>query len=314
MRITVVGAGGLGGYFGGRWAEAGLDVAFLARGAQLAALGAGDLRIASPLGDERVWVWAEGDAAAIGEADFVLLATKTWQLAEAVRGIGPLLGPATVVVGVQNGVEAAAELAAAVGGERVLGGTCRILSYLESPGQIRHVGVEPTLTFGERGGGASERGERIRVALARGRGMTVRLVDDIESEIWKKFLFFAPVSGIGAVSGAPVGVWRRIPAVRERLVAAMEEVRAVAAAHGVALAEELVAASLDFLDRLPIEGTSSLQRDIRDGRRTELEALCGAVVRLGRAHGVPTPVHAALHAFLLPRELRAQGAVAWPEA
>jgi len=312
VRVAVVGAGGLGGYFGGRWAAAGLDVVFLARGAQLAALRARELRIASPLGDVALRVRAEDRAAAIGEVDLVLVATKTWQLAEAAAGLAPLLGGGTAVVGVQNGVEASAVLSAAVGAERVLAGTCRIISYLAAPGEIRHVGVQPTLTFGELSGGASERCERIRDALARGGGMTVRLADDIEAEIWRKFLFFAPVSGIGAVTQAPVGVWRRIDEVRERLVAAMEEVRAVAAARGVTLPEDLVSESLDFLDRLPPEGTSSLQRDVRDGRRTELEALCGAMVRLGREHGVATPVHAAVYAFLLPRELHAQGVVDWP--
>lgn len=313
MKIAMVGAGGLGGYFGGRWAEAGLDVTFLARGEQLAALRRSELRIASPLGDAAVRVRAEGDAAAIGVVDLVIVATKTWQLAGAVAAIGPLLAPGTVVFGVQNGVEAAGELAAAVGAERVLGGTCRIISFVAAPGEIRHVGVQPTLTFGETAGGTSERGERIREVLARGAGMTVRLADDIEGEIWKKFLFFAPVSGVGAVTRAPVGTWRGISATRDRLVAAMVEVRSVAAARGVELPGDIVERSLEFLDRLPPEGTSSLQRDVRDGRRTELEALCGAMVRLGREHGVATPVHDALYAFLLPSELRAQGAVDWPE-
>lgn len=301
-----MGAGGLGGYFGGRWAAAGLDVTFVARGAQLAALKANDLRIDSPLGDSSVRVRAESEAASIGEVDLVLVATKTWQLAEATVGLGPLLGRSTVVLGVQNGVEAGGMLAAAVGADRVLGGTCRIISFLSAPGRIRHVGVQPTLTFGEIPGGITARGERLLAELSRGGGMTVRLVDDVESEIWKKFLFFAPVSGVGAVTQEEVGSWRAVAELRLLLAAAMGEVLAVAAARGVRLPGDIIEKSIEFLDNLPPDGTSSLQRDVRDGRRTELEALCGAMVRLGREHGVPTPVHDAIYAFLVPKELRAR--------
>lgn len=313
MRIVVVGAGGLGAYFAGRWAAAGLDVTLLARGSQLAALQAGPLSIRSPLGDLALRVTASGDPTAIGTVDLVMLATKTWQLAEAAESIGPLLGPRTIVFGVQNGVEAAATIAAEVGAGHVLAGTCRIISYVESPGVIRHVGVQPVLTFGEPDGGESERARRAFELLVRGSGMTVRLSTEIEIDLWKKFLFFAPVSAVGAVTQAPVGVWRDLGPVRELFVGAMREVLALAASRRVALPDGSLESNLDFLDRLPADGTSSLQRDVRDGRRTELEALAGAVVRLGRANGVPTPLHAALYAALLPKELRARGEVFWEE-
>ncbi len=306
MKIAVVGAGGLGAYFGGRWAQAGLDVAFLARGSQLEALSSGPLAIVSPLGDATVRVAAAGAAAQIGPVDVVMVATKTWQLPDAAAHLGPLLGPATLVFGVQNGVEAADALAAAVGAERVLAGTCRIISYVSAPGAVVHVGVQPTLTFGERAGGVSTRAERLFESLERGAGMTVHLSDDVVVELWKKFFFFAPVSALGALVQVPVGEWRRLPETRGLFADGMREVRALAAARGVELPADSVESALEFLDRLPPDGTSSLQRDVRDGRRTELEALAGAVVRLGREARIATPVHALLYSLLLPRELRAR--------
>lgn len=309
MKVAVIGAGGLGGYFGGRWAAAGFDVTFVARGAGLEVLRERPLEIASPLGDASVPVKAVGDPAELGAVDLVVVATKTWQLEGALPLLPPLLGPATVVVGVQNGVEAPDEIAAIAGRERTMGGTCRIIAFLEGPGRVRHVGVQPVFTFGELGGGTSERGERIRAALERGAGLVVRHSPDVVLELWKKLLFFAPVSGVGASVQVPVGDWRDVSETRAKLVAAMREVIAVAAAKGIALPEDGIERSLDFLDNiLPPEGTTSLQRDIRDGRRTEVEALCGSVARYGRELGVPVPVHEALYAILLPRELAARRA------
>jgi len=308
MRIAVIGAGGLGGYFGGRWAAAGLDVTFVARGAGLEALRERPLEIVSPLGDASVPVRAVGDPAERGAVDLVVVATKTWQLEGALPLLPPLLGPDTVVVGVQNGVEAPEQIAAVAGRERTMGGTCRIIAFLEGPGRVRHVGVQPVFTFGELDGGTSERGERIREALERGEGLVVRHSQDVVLELWKKLLFFAPVSGIGASVQVPVGEWRDVPETRAKLVEAMREVIAVAAAKGITLPADGIERSFDFLDNvLPPEGTMSLQRDIRDGRRTEVEALCGSIARYGRDLGVPVPVHEALYAVLLPRELRARG-------
>lgn len=306
MRIAIFGAGGVGGYFGTRWCEAGLDVAFVARGAHLAALQEDGLRLESPLGDRVLAVEASDDPARIGPVDLVVMATKAGQLADAAGVAGPLLGPDTAVLGLQNGVEAVEILQRALGAERVLGGTCRIISFVVGPGHIRHMGVAPTLSFGEPSGGSSERSEAIAEALASAAGVTVRRSDDIEAEIWKKFLFFAPVSGLGAVTRASIGGLRAVPEVRTLLRRAMEEVAALARARGVRLDDEAVARSMAFFETLPGDGTSSLQRDIAAGRPSELESLSGAMVRLGRAAGVETPVHDFLYAALLPAELAAR--------
>ncbi len=307
MKITIIGAGGVGGYFGVRWVQAGHDVRFLARGAHLDAMRSRGLSIESPNGDALVRVNASADPDGLEPADLVVVATKTWQLPSVLGAVEAAAGPGTVVLGLQNGVEAADVLATAVGADRVLAGTCRIFSYLAEPGLIRHVGIDPTITFGEVDGGVSERARALEEGLRGAPGVRVDASADIQADLWRKFLFFAPTSGLGSATRAPAGVLRTVPEVRALLEAGVREVRDVAVAGGVLLDEDAVAKALAFIDRLPPEARSSMQRDFEAGRRSELEAICGAVVRLGLRFGVATPVHGFLYATLLPQELAARG-------
>ena len=309
MKVAIIGAGGAGGYFGGRWAEAGHDVHVFARGDHLTAIRAHGLRIESPMGNASVNVSATNDAADIGPADVVVVATKTWQLIEVLDAVRSTVGPESTVFGLQNGVEAGEVLSQAVGSEAVMGGTCRIISYVAVPGVIRHVGIDPTITFGELGGGLSARARAIAEALDAAPGLTVEPSEDILADLWRKFLFFAPVSALGSVTQVPIGVFRSVPELRPMLEAAIGEVFDVATALGISLDRDDVVRSRDFIDSLPAGGTSSMQRDFRDGRRTELDALSGALVRLGKKTGVPVPVHEFLYAVLLPRERIASGAL-----
>ncbi|HVZ47311.1 MAG TPA: 2-dehydropantoate 2-reductase [Gemmatimonadaceae bacterium] len=310
MRIFVVGAGGAGAYFAARWAEAGRDVTLLARGRQLEAIQRGGVTLRTPDGDTAVPVRVTAEAADAASADIVLFATKTWQLAGAVAPVAPHLRPEAVVLGVHNGVDAADELAAACGRARALGGTLRIISYVESPGVIRHVGIPPTITIGELGGGRTPRVERVREALHVGPKAAVDVSDDIQLEIWKKFLFFAPVSGMGAVTQVPIGVFRANPDSRAMLVAAMREVEAVGRSRGIPFAPDAVDQALAFIDRSPPDGTTSLSRDVGEGRPSEIAALSGAVARMGRAAGIATPAHDFIAAVIAPREGRARAAMA----
>jgi 2-dehydropantoate 2-reductase len=193
----------------------------------------------------------------------------------------------------------------------VLGGTCRIISYVHEPGVIRHLGIEPVVAFGELSGGVSPRTADLESALDLGAAVKATASGDIVAEIWKKFLFFAPVSGVGSVARAPIGVLRAQPETHRLLASAVREVHAVALAAGVDLPSGSVEDTLAFIDSIPAAGTSSLQRDFEDGRRTELEALAGAVRRIGERYRVPTPVHDFVYAALLPLERRAHGAVEW---
>jgi len=306
VRIAVVGVGGVGGYFGGRLAQAGADVIFIARGDNLAALREQGLRIESIIGDAHVAsVQATDEPVQAGPVDMVLVATKTWQLDEAIDHMRPLIGPETGVVPLLNGVEASDRLAAALGESHALNGICYIFVARIAPGVVRHSGIHPLIIFGERDNRRTARVEALREWLERA-GVRVTVPPDIDAEVWRKFVFGATTSGLGAVTRAPMGVLRELPETRPLFVQGMREIVAVAQAHGIALGEEAVTAALAQLDALPYETTASMQRDIMDGRPSELEAQNGAVARLGAAAGVPTPLHAFIYATLLPQERMAR--------
>ena len=312
MHAAVFGTGAVGAYFGGRLAEAGEHVSFLARGDTLRAIRERGLRVTSPEGDFAIHPARVSDTPAdLGPADVILLGVKAWQVPDAARAMGPLLGPDTFVVPLQNGVEAPAQLAAALGPDRVIGGLCRIIAWVSAPGEIRHEGAEPYIGFGELAGGMSDRVRRLQAAFGGARGLTAEALTDVRAEMWRKFLFISSLSGLGAVTRAPIGVLRTLPETRELLARAMDEVRRVAAAHGVALPATVVAETLAFTDSLPAEGTTSMQRDIVAGRMSELEAQSGAVVRLGREKGIETPAHDFLYRSLLPLERRARKELAF---
>jgi 2-dehydropantoate 2-reductase len=307
MRIAALGAGAVGGYFGGRLAQAGHDVTFIARGAHLTAIRNAGLRVDSIAGDFVVApAQATDDPAGVGFVDFVILAVKTWQLGDAARALRPLVGPHTAVLPLLNGVEAADELTAVLGVDHVLAGMCRIITTIEGPGHIRHSGAVPFVALGELDNTVSDRVRRLHGALV-GAGVGAEIAADIHVAVWEKFMFIATMSGIGAVTRAPIGEWLNLPHTRRMAEAALQEVVAVGRAHGVALPDASVADTLAFMDGVPPSATASMQRDIMAGRPSELEAQSGAVVRLGAQVGVPTPVHSFLYHSLLPQERAARG-------
>lgn len=305
MRIVVVGAGGVGGVLGLLLARSGAEVAFVARGATLAAIRASGLSLESPLGAFTYKPQAAEDPAELGKADTVLVAVKSWQVAEVAPKIEPLLGEDTVVVPFQNGVEAAGHLAAALGEKPVLGGLCWIFAWQDEPGKLKHVGFTPRCTVGERKGAVTPRARRVCDALV-GAGIEATVSDDMEAAIWEKFLFIDPFGTLGAVTRVPVGVFRSVPESRELLQKAIAEVEALARARGVKLRADAAARTLEKIDGVLAEGTASMQRDIMAGRQSELLEQTGAVVRLARESGVDVPVHRALLGSLLPQELAAR--------
>ena len=308
MRFAVIGVGGAGGYFGARLAEAGHDVALLARGEHLDAIRRHGLRVESVLGDVVARsVRATDDPREVGEVDCVLVGVKAWQVPEAARMSAPLVGPETVVLPLQNGVEAPEQIAEVVGRAHALGGTARLISFRIGPGHLRHAGAEPTIELGELDGSRSARTLALRDALAAAKGVTAVIPDDIRAAMWAKFLFIASWSGLGAVIRAPAGVIRTVPETRRLLEEAMREIERVAAAHEVRLPADVVARTLAYIDALPPAGTPSMQRDLAEGKPSELESLTGAAVRLGARAGVPTPINAFAYHALIPLELRARG-------
>jgi len=307
MRIAVIGAGAVGGYFGGRLAQSGSDVHFVARGRQLEALRRDGLRVDSPKGDFSLPdVRASAAFSEIGPVDLVIVAVKAWQVAEVAGALVPLVGERTAILPLQNGVEADGQIAA-VHGAHVLGGLARIISMLVAPGHVRHLGAEPFVALSELDDRRTPRVESIAEVL-REAGIGVEIPPDIRVAIWEKFLFICSVSGVGAVTRAPIGILRSRPETRALLEEAMREIRAVGLARGVAIPADAVERTLAFIDGLPPDGTASMQRDIMEGRPSELESQNGAVVRLGRAAGVPTPLNRFLYHTLLPMEARARAA------
>ncbi|PMR71406.1 2-dehydropantoate 2-reductase [Halomonas heilongjiangensis] len=307
MRFAIMGSGGVGGYFGARLAAAGEEVTFIARGEHLAAIRRDGLRVSSIQGDVTIApASATDDPATVGVVDCVLVAVKAWQVHAAAEAIQPMVGPHTVVVPLENGVEAADTLAGVLGKEPVIDGLCGILAWREGPGHIRHAGVDPFVRFGERDNRASERTARLKAAFDRAEGVSAEVPDDIQTGVWSKFLFICAMSGIGSITRAPIGETRALPETRALIERILAEIEAVARARGVALPGDAVSRAMKFIDALPPESTASMQRDIMAGRPSELESQNGAVVRLGRQYGVATPVNAVIHAVLLPQERKAR--------
>lgn len=314
MRIAVFGAGGVGGYFGGRLAQAGEDAVFIARGDHLKAILKHGLRVDSVKGDFLVKpVQATDDPAQVGIVDVVLVCVKAWQVPDAAQALRPMVGPQTFVVPLQNGVEAPSQLAAVLGQEHVLGGLCGLITFVLEPGRICHAGADPFIRFGELDNRPSERVEELRQAFDRASGLTVEVPPDIRVALWQKFLFINAWSGMGAVTRAPIGVFRSQPGTRQMLEQMVSEIYNVGRAQNIALSDEAIEKTMEFIDTLPPDGTASMQRDIMNGKPSELEAQNGAVVRMGQQVRVETSINAFIYHSLLPMEMRARGELQFGE-
>src|SRR5580765_5037760 len=299
MRIAIVGAGGVGGYFGGRLAAAGADVAFLARGAHLAAMRAHGLRITSPKGDLHLpRVTAESDPLAIGPVDVAFFAVKLYDTDDAVALLPPLVGPDTIVVGLQNGVETVASLTRAVGASHTAGGVSYVSAVIEEPGVIKHTAMDH-LIFGMPDGSPSPQLEALLEACRPARFQST-LSRDITVDIWTKFVRLSVFSGMTAVTRSPIGVIVNDPELLEMLKAAVRETLAVAHAKGVVVASSIDEDVAAAYKALPPQAKASMLEDLERGRRIELPWLSGAVVRIGRELGVPTPIHSFITAVLKP--------------
>jgi 2-dehydropantoate 2-reductase len=311
MKIAVFGSGGVGGYFGGRLAQAGNDVTFIARGKHLDAIQANGLQINSIKGDFSVRpVKATDRPAEIGTVDLVLCCVKSWQVPEAADGIRLVAGPETVVITMQNGVEAHSILSRTLDNKHILPGVCRIISMIEAPGRIRHTAVDPSLVFGEMDGKVTRRVKDLTQLFANSQGVTVHASQDIIQTLWKKLMLMAPWGGLGALTRSPIGIIRNLPETRDMLLTSIREVYAVALATGVGVDEKAVEATVGFIDQLAPEATTSMQRDIMKGRKSELNEQCGAVVRFGENYGAQTPLSRFIYHSLLPLERKARGATA----
>ena len=307
MRVAILGAGGVGGYFGGKLAEGGLDVVFVVRGRTLEALRTNGLRVESINGDFTLpHVSATDDPRSAGKVDVVLVTVKSWQIVDAVAPLVPMLKEQTAVIPLENGMTAPADIARVVGARHALGGLCGIVSYVVDPGHIRHAAVDPQMMFGELDNRRTERVLTIAEKFVAA-GVRAEVPPDIHRSMWTKFLFIAPYSAIGAATRVPIGVWRNLPATRALAEGLISELLAVATARGVSLADDAAQRTMERYDGLAAETTPSLQRDVMGGKPSELDAQLGAVVLMGRESRVATPLFETLYAALLPQERRARG-------
>ncbi len=301
MRIVVFGTGGVGGFFGGRLAHAGEDVTFIARGEHLSAIKTSGLKVDSTLGDFVVFpAKATDDVSEVGEVDLVIVGVKAWQVPEAARMMKPLAGAGTTVLPLQNGVDAVPQLVHELGPEKVIGGLCRIVSFVVEPGHIKHAGFTPSIVIGEIDNRTTDRINVIEQVFKQA-GLEVTIAADIQAALWTKFLFIASFSGVGALANAPAGVLRSNPKWRAQIIKAMEEIYALAHARGIKLPSNAIETSMAAVDALPEDGTSSMQRDIAAGRPSELESQNGAVVRLARESGIEVPTHTVIYEALKAR-------------
>lgn len=308
MRIAVIGVGGLGGYYGGLLIRAGHEVAFVARGAHLAALRDKGLQVKSIHGDFQVTAAiATEHPSEVGPVDLVLVCVKTTGLDGAAGAARAMLGPDTVVMGLQNGIDAAERIGAATGMDRVLGAVTWIAANIEAPGVIRQVSTFRRIVLGELDGRITPRVERTVAALGR-MGVAVEATDDIRKVLWTKFVFIAGFSGIGALTRLEVGDYRGVPEARALMTGLMREVEALAHASGVALDAGVVDQALAFIDGAAAAMKPSLQRDVEAGRPSELESIIGVVRRRGRERGIATPTADMAYAALLPVEMQARKA------
>ena len=229
------------------------------------------------------------------------MTVKAWQLRDAAETIRPILREDTIVVPLENGIDGPEQLASVLDERNIGGGLCAIVSYIVAPGHIRHAAANPFIMFGELDNRRTPRVERLRDVL-RSAHIDADVPEDIHKAMWSKFVFIAPMSGIGAATRVPIGVWRTTPETRALAERAILEVIAIAKARGVELGYEALDATMARYDALPAEATSSLQRDVMSGKPSELDAQLGAAVRLGRESSVPTPVLQTLYEVLLPGE------------
>ena len=299
MKIAVYGAGGVGGYFGGRLAQAGAEVHFIARGAHLDALRTQGLQVRSTLGDFTLKPHATDNPLDIGPCDYVLFCVKAYDTERAAANLAALIKQDTAVVSLQNGVDNEHKIAEAIGHYHVMGGIAYILSTIAEPGVVEHTGGPARITFGEMNGVQSPRATKLLEAFQRAQ-VEAEISTDIRQELWSKFAFICAAAGMTTASRVPIGTLRTTDTSWKMFGRMIKEVIKVAVAEGVELPADVTEKHMLFAEQLEPNVFSSLHYDMTHDKPMELEALHGTVVRKAREHEVPVPMHAAVYALLKP--------------
>lgn len=297
MKIGVMGTGGVGGYFGGYLARAGMDIHFLARGKHLQALQEDGLEIVTNNENFRVRIHATSEPDDIGPVDLLLFCVKAHDTEQAARYVESMVEEDTVILTLQNGIDNVEKLAQYFGEEKILGGTAYIESTIASPGVIAHSGQPGRIVFGELSGERTERAERV-LDLFRKAGIQAEVSDNIQQVLWAKFLFICGVHGVSTLSRSSLGLVLACPETRELLAGVMREVEALARKRGVDLPADAVDQAMALAESYNKRFKPSMLRDLEWHRKTEIEALNGMVVRMARDLGVPTPYNEVIYAVM----------------
>ena len=303
MKIAVLGAGGVGAYFGGRLAQAGAEVHLLARGAHLRSLVERGLRVRSANGNLDLRLPATDRIEDIGPVDYVLFCVKSLETETVAARMKPLLHEATTVISLQNGVDNEEKIARSIGSDRVVGGAAFIMSTISEPGTIKHVGTLARIVFGEMDGAPSDRTERF-LSLCRKAQIDAELASDIHSVLWNKFAFICALAGMTATVRLPLGAILENEASLEMAKEIMREIVTIAAAEGVTLPSETVDKGIGLAKKMDPDIFSSLHYDMTQGKPMELEALHGTAIRLARKHDLAVPRCEAVYAILKPWAIR----------
>ena len=308
MQIAVIGAGGVGGYYGGLLAKQGHQVTFVARGAHLEAIRSNGLQVQSKFGDFVVKPASVTDSpTTVGPVDFVLFCTKTYRTDEAAQSAKALVGQKTTVLSLQNGVDAADRIGAILGPEHMVAGATWLSSAIESPGVIKQASDFRRVVIGELGGATTPRIQAIHDAFAEA-GVTTEISGDILAVLWTKLVFISAASGFGSLTRLPMAAYRSIPETRALIIALMRETAAVAISCKIRLESNVVENWIEFIDKMGPTIKASMQLDVESGRPSELESLIGVIGRKGRECGVPTPIADMIYGSLLPGDLKARAA------
>ena len=301
MNIVIIGAGGVGGYFGGKLALAGYTTTFIARGKTLDMIQENGLQVKSILGDFHVYPEVTDNYEVIKKADLILLCVKSWQIEVIAKNIKSLLQPNAVVLPLQNGADNADRLVSILPPAQVLAGLCRIVSKIENPGVISHFGYEPEILFGEIDNVHSPRVEEIHKVFSKA-GFKNNISPDIHRDIWLKFLFIASISAMGALTRSVLGVMREDAFIRNQLIKTAEEIVSVGKALGIDIKESDIKSCFKVIDKIDYNTTMSLQRDMMESKPSELENFNGYIVRKGDELGIETPVNDFIYYSLRPME------------
>ncbi len=305
MKIAIIGTGGIGGYFGGKLAKAGYDVTFLARGKQLEALKERGLTVKSLQGDFHVeHVNATDKNSDIGNCDLVMLCLKAWQVKEIAGDLKSILHENSIILPLQNGVQTADELQTVIDSKHIIGGLCRIISKIESPGVINHFGINPIIVFGELNNSITDRVNKIKEVFDKA-GINAKVTDDIQSELWKKFIGIC-VSGLLAITKTNYGELRELPETRQMMIDLLTEIYLLSHKVGAKIECDFVEKTVAAIDAFPYDTTSSLTRDVWEGKPSEIEYQNGAVVRIAAKYKMFVPVNRFVYSCILPMELKAR--------